>query len=142
MYIVYSILYLVSCIKENEQKIKSFTDLYAWQKGHELVLITYKITKKFPKDELFGLISQMRRAAVSITSNIAEGFSRKSNKNKCQFYSMAQGSVTELQSQSLIARDIGYLDNIKFKELAEQAVKVHKLLSGLIKSSKKVILNS
>jgi four helix bundle protein len=80
-------------------KIRSFTDLDAWKKGHELVLMVYKITKSFPNEEVFGLTIQMRRSAVSSTSNIAEGFSRHTHKEKIQFYSIALGSVTELQNQ-------------------------------------------
>jgi len=76
----------------------------------------------------------MRRCAVSITSNIAEGFSRKTNKDKYQFYSIAEGSLTELQNQLLIARDIKYLANKDFQETAEQTVKVHKLINGLKRS--------
>lgn len=121
-------------------KIKSFTDLHAWQKGHQLVLLIYKITKAFPSDEKFGLIDQMRRCAISITSNIAEGFSRRSKKEKAQFFYMALGSVTELQNQSLIVRDIGYISNSSFQDLAEKTVVVSKLINGLIKSSK--ILNT
>ncbi|OQA39040.1 MAG: hypothetical protein BWY51_00557 [Parcubacteria group bacterium ADurb.Bin316] len=124
-----------------EEKIKSFTDLICWQEGHKLVLDVYKITKLFPKEEMFGLVSQMRRCAVSITSNIAEGFSRYSYSDKARFYSISQGSVTELQNQLLIARDVGYLDNEKFNDIAKQSVLVHKLISGLIKKSKS-ILNS
>ncbi len=108
-------------------KIKSFTDLDAWQEGHKLVISVYHITKDFPKEETFGLISQMRRCAVSITSNIAEGFSRQSNKEKIQFYAIAQGSVTELQNQLIIARDVGFLDTLEFTKRAEQTVKVHKI---------------
>lgn len=122
-----SIMYQVS------EKIKSFTDLKAWQEGHKLVLMIYECTKKFPKDELFGLTNQIRRAAVSITSNLAEGFSRRSNKEKIQFFSTAHGSVTEVQSQILIARDVQYLSTEKFSEIAEQSVQVHKLISGLLK---------
>lgn len=117
-------------------KIKSFTDLVAWQEGHKLVLEIYKITKNFPKEELFGLSNQIRRAVVSITSNIAEGFSRKSYKEKLQFYCIAQGSVTEIQNQLLIARDVNYLDNEKFQKIAEHTVVVHKLINGLIKYSR------
>ena len=121
--------------------IKKFTDLNAWKEGHKLVLIIYGITKGFPKEELFGLVSQLRRCAVSITSNIAEGFSRQSYKEKLQFYSMALGSVTELQNQLLVARDVGYITDKKFKEIAEQSIIVHKIINGLIKSSKTIILN-
>src|SRR3989339_456104 len=117
-------------------KIRSFTDLNAWKSGHTLVVEIYEITKSFPKEELFGLTSQMRRCAVSITSNIAEGFSRQSYKEKIQFYSISHGSLTELQNQLLIAMDVGYLKNKTFDRLAKKSVEVHKILSGLIKSSK------
>ena len=106
-------------------KITSFTKLDAWKEGHALVLSVYKITKTFPKEELFALTSQRRRCAVSITSNIAEGFSRQSYKEKVQFYSMALGSVTELQNQLLIARDVGYLNPSVFIEMAGQKVEIH-----------------
>ncbi len=125
-----------SRIMNNENKIKSFTDLNAWKEGHRLVLMAYGITKTFPKEELFALVSQMRRCVVSITSNIAEGFSRQSYKEKVQFYSISQGSVTELQSQLLVAKDINYMTKEKFQEIAEQTVKVHKIINGLIKKSK------
>ncbi|OGH44331.1 MAG: hypothetical protein A3I49_00860 [Candidatus Levybacteria bacterium RIFCSPLOWO2_02_FULL_37_11] len=112
-------------------KIKSFTDLNAWKEAHKLVLMIYKLTDDFPKKETLALTSQMRRAAISISSNIAEGFSRKTNKDKTQFYSMSQGSLTELQNQLLIARDVKYIGAQKFKEIAEQTVTVNKLLNGL-----------
>ena len=117
-------------------KIRSFTDLNAWRQGHKLVLEIYRITKIFPSDERFGLIDQMRRCAVSITSNIAEGFSRRSKKEKAQFFYMALGSVTELQNQLLIARDLNYVDDEGFKKAADQTVIVSKLVNGLIKSAK------
>jgi len=100
----------------------------------------YKITKVFPKEETFGLLSQMRRCVVSITSNIAEGFSRQSYKEKAQFYSMSLGSVTELQNQLLIARDVGYIAKGKHLEVEEQTVRVHKIINGLIKKSKSLTL--
>ena len=118
-------------------KIKSFTDLYAWQEGHKLVIMIYKTTKEFPKDEIFGLVSQMRRCVISITSNIAEGFSRNTIKDKIQFYCIAQGSLTELQNQLLAARDIEYLNKEKFKKIANQTVIVHKLITGLKKIGSK-----
>jgi len=117
--------------KENKDKIKSFTDLITWKEGHKLVLMVYKITENFPNKETFALVSQMRRLVVSITSNIAEGFSRSTNKDKYQFYSVAQGSLTELQNQLLIAKDVGYLTEDAFKKASEQTVVVNKLIYGL-----------
>jgi len=128
-------------MNQESGKIQSFTDLDAWKEGHKLVLIIYQVTKHFPKEEMFGLVSQMRRCAVSITSNIAEGFSRHSYKEKIQFYSTSLGSVTELQNQLLIARDVSYIDKENFCNIAELSVKVHKIINGLIKSSKKIIQN-
>src|SRR3989338_7264449 len=89
--------------------ILSFTDLRVWQEGHKLVLMVYRETKHFPDEERFGLTSQVRRSAVSVTSNIAEGFGRFSYKEKLQFYHTSLGSLFELQNQLIIARDIGYL---------------------------------
>lgn len=82
---------------------------------------------------MFGLGSQMRRAAISITSNIAEGFSRKTSKEKSQFYLIALGSTTELQNQLLVCRDVKYITNDKFKQIAEYTVQVKKLVHGMLK---------
>jgi four helix bundle protein len=123
-------------MKNDVSKIKSFTDLTTWQQGHKLVLMTYKMVKQFPRDEDLGLKIQMKRAAVSVTSNIAEGFSRGSYKEKKRFYDMAKGSLTELQNQSLIARDVKYIEASEFTPYAEQSVTVLSLLIGLIRSSK------
>lgn len=123
--------------KQEKTLIKSFTDLNAWKEAHKLVLMVYKLTKVFPPEEKFDLTSQIRRAVVSISSNIAEGFSRNSSKEKIQFYYTARGSLTEVQNQLLIAKDLGYLDNEKFKEVASQTVIVSKLINGLIKSLRK-----
>ena len=116
------------------QKITSFTQLNAWKRGHELVLLIYKFTQVFPESEKFGLASQLRRAAISITSNIAEGFYRSFKKEKKQFYSISLSSVAEVQSQLLVARDVGYLAADKFNEATEDSIIVHKLINGLIKS--------
>lgn len=129
-------------MNQESGKIISFTDLNAWKEGHTLVLMIYQITKSFPREELFGLVSQMRRCALSITSNIAEGFSRQSYKEKLQFYYIALGSTSELQNQLLVAKDIGCIIDEKFKELANQTTKVHKIINGLIKKSKTIIHNS
>lgn len=123
-------------------KIQSFTDLRTWQEGHNLVLDIYRITRKFPKEETFGLVSQLRRAIVSFTSNIAEGFSRNSYKEKIQFYFMALGSLTEIQNQLLIAKDIDYITREEFNIFIEQTVTLSKMTNGLIKKSKSVIRDS
>lgn len=115
------------------KKIKSFTGLNAWKEGHKLVLLIYKETGNFPDKEIFGLVSQMRRCVVSITSNIAEGFSRSTSKDKNNFFSMALGSLTELQNQLLIVKDIGYINQEKFSLFANQTVVVSKLINGLKK---------
>lgn len=123
-------------------KIKSFTQLNTWKEGHNLVLEVYELTKKFPKEEQFGLTNQIRRAVVSITSNIAEGFSRNSFKEKSQFYSMSLGSLSEVQNQLIVARDLGYTNKVTFKKVADQTITVNKLLNGLIKKSRSMIHNS
>ncbi len=118
------------------EKIKSFTDLSTWKEAHKLVLLIYKLLDNYPQKEQFALSDQTRRCCVSISSNIAEGFSRQGKKEKIQFYFMSKGSLTELQNQLLIARDVGYLTNEQFHSAASQTVIVGKLLSGLIKSVK------
>lgn len=117
-------------------KITSFKDLQAWKEGHKLVIMVYDASREFPEDEKFGLISQIRRSAVSITSNIAEGFSRGSYKDKANFYSIALGSLTEAQNQLEIAKDLKYLDEQSFKGLDYQVITVSKLCNGLIKKTK------
>lgn len=120
----------------NTSKIITFTDLNTWKEGHKLVLAIYETTKRFPSKETYSLTDQMRRAVVSITSNVAEGFTRGGIKEKIQFYLMAKGSLTELQNQLYIARDVGYLEGADFSKLIGQTIVVHKLLSGLIKGAK------
>lgn len=122
-------------------KIQSFTDLIVWQEGHKLVLTLYKETRFFPKEETYGLTNQLRRSAVSLTSNIAEGFGRKKMADRLRFYHIAQGSLMELQNQFLIARDVGYLDKRSFLRLANQSISVQKLLSRLVKASEQRISN-
>lgn len=120
-------------------KIEKFTDLNVWQEGHKLVIMIYQITKSFPKEELYSLIDQMRRAAASITANIAEGFGRQGYKEKVQFYYLAQGSLNELKNFLLITRDVGYLNKDDFDKIAQQANLVHQLLQGFIRKSKTFI---
>ena len=117
-------------------KINSFTDLEAWKYAHAFAVAVYKATNKFPQSEQFGLTSQLRRASVSVGSNIAEGFSRQSVKEKLHFYSVARGSLVESQSQLLLARAVQYLDDENYQKLADQAIRVHKLVNGLSASVK------
>lgn len=116
-------------------KITTFEDLNTWKEAHKLALLIYKMTAKFPSKESFALTDQMRRAAVSITSNVAEGFTRQGVKEKIQFYLISKGSLTELQSQMYIARDIKYIKINEFSDTMNQTVIVHKLLTGLIKGA-------
>lgn len=119
-----------------KEKIKSFKDLHAWQEAHKLTIVIYKLTKNFPREETFGLTSQIRRSSLSIGANIAEGFSRISQREKVQFYSISLGSVTETENHSLVARDLGYIHQADFFDLEKQTMKVNKLFNGLIKSAR------
>ena len=125
-------------MNDEYNKIRNFTDLIAWQEAQKLVLKIYKITGAFPKEERYSLIDQMRRAAISITSNIAEGFSRGSYKEKIYFYFIAQGSTTELQSQAILSRDLNYISSDNLDEVLQESITVHKLLGGLIKGARKI----
>jgi four helix bundle protein len=110
----------------------SYRDLIAWQKAKRVALDVYRFTRRFPKDEVYGLSSQMRRAAVSVPSNIAEGKGRYSQKEFVQFLFRARGSLLELQTQISIARDLDYLDSIAFKNLESQTEELGRILNGLI----------
>ena len=89
---------------------RRFEDLIVWQKAHALVLRVYEVTKAFPKEEFFGLTSQMRRAAVSVPANIAEGFSKKGNPDKARIMNISQASLEELRYYFILARDLGYVE--------------------------------
>ncbi len=127
---------------DKSRKIKNFTDLHAWKEAHALVLLIYSTTEKLPEKEQFGLTSQLRRAAISITSNIAEGFSRQSWKEKIKFYSISLGSLSEAESQLIIARDLKYISAEQCNAHLEKITVISKLLNGLIKSSRAMILDS
>ena len=109
--------------------------LEAWKSAMALVSSIYQITRSFPKEELYGLTSQMRRAAVSIPSNLAEGAARTGQKEFAQFLSIAKGSLSELETQLLISADLGYLD--QKHEIFKKAERVSTLLSGLHRSLSK-----
>ena len=124
----------MSGISISRSKIKSFKDLKTWQEAHKLVLAIYACTKEFPNYETFGLSSQIRRAVVSISSNIAEGFSRRTAKEKTQFYYQANGSLVEVKSQLFVAKDLKYITIDSFHEMMNLANYTQALLQGLLKS--------
>ena len=114
------------------EKIARFEDLSVWQKAHQTVLRIYRVTGSFPAEERFGLSSQMRRAAVSVPANLAEGFKKRGVKDKLNFYNIAQGSLEELRYYLILSKDLGYLsDN---HEMVESAEEIARMLHGLIAS--------
>jgi len=117
-------------------KITNFKQLNSWQQSHFLVLTIYKISSTFPKQEQFGLTNQIRRAAVSITSNIAEGFGRIGKKEKQHFFQIALGSLNEVESQLEIAKDLRYINSKTYQQTLVHVQTSSKLLSGLIRSTK------
>ena len=117
------------------EKITDFQQLKVWQEAHQLVLKVYRITKKFPSDERFGLISQMRRAAVSVPANIVEGFKRRGIQDKIRFYNTAEGSLEELKYYFILAGDLEYIsDN---DALMIHSETVGRLLNGLVTSTER-----
>jgi four helix bundle protein len=113
------------------EKAKRFQDLKVWQKSHQFVIEIYKLTRSFPDYELFGLISQMRRAAVSIPANIAEGFKRRGKADKLRFFNIAQGSLEETRYYLILARDLGYAET---EDLQKTADEIGRLLDGYMKA--------
>lgn len=112
----------------------SYRDLIVWQKAMDLVVLVYEVTRGWPADERFGLISQTQRAAVSIPANIAEGQGRNSNGYFLRFLAISHGSLCELETHLLIAQRLGYVTDASMKPLAEMAIEVGRLLNVLIKS--------
>lgn len=116
--------------------INSFSEIIAWQKAHKFVLEIYKATAHFPRSEEFNLTSQLRRCALSIPSNITEGFARKSLKDSKRFYIIAEASLEESKCQLLLARDLHYLTQDEYNHLSVKANEVGKLLSSWKNSQK------
>lgn len=116
--------------------MKTFRDLLIWQKAMNLVTNTYQITEKFPKEELFGLTSQIRRSAISLPSNIAEGYGRDSNKELLRFINIAIGSLFEFQTQIEIAKNINYLNENEFKNLYEETRELEAMIISFSKRLK------
>ena len=119
------------CIK---MPVRSYRDLVAWQKAMELVVSVYTCTQTFPKVETYGLISQMRRAAVSVPSNIAEGHARISTGEFGQFLGHALGSLVEIETQILIGERLSYVDAVKSHEVLRRTTELGKILNGLLRS--------
>ena len=115
-------------------RIFSFEKLMAWQKGRELAILIYKTTKNFPKDEVFGLTSQMRRCSISIASNLAEGSGRSSMKDKARFSEIAYSSSLELLNQVILSHDFEYVDENQYIQIREKITEVNMLIDGLHKS--------
>ena len=112
----------------------SYKDLVVWQKGKELASAVYRCTERFPQSELYGLRAQLRRAAVSVPSNVAEGQGRLTRGEFQQFLGHARGSLLEVETQLAIAVDLGYLSRDDFKSLEGQISEVSRLLNGLLES--------
>ena len=117
-----------------KRKVTDFRDLVVWRKGREIARAVYEQTRAFPSDELFGLTNQMRRSAVSITSNIAEGFNRRGSREFHRFVSVALGSCGELRSLILIAEDQNFLAADMARLLEEQVTKEERMLGALQRS--------
>ena len=115
--------------------VKNFEDLIAWQKSHQCILEIYKQTLIFPDSEKYGLTKQIRRACVSITSNIAEGCGRYHYKDRKRFYYMARASISEVQNQLILARDLGYLTANSQKQLSLKLDECNKIICGLINTT-------
>ena len=112
--------------------IKSFEDLTVWQDARKFTNKIYNLTNKFPKEELYGLTSQIRRASVSIMSNIAEGFDRRSDKELSNFLSIARGSSSEVQNDLYIALDLNYISQVEFNKFYQKAKKIAQQINGLM----------
>ena len=111
-------------------KSQSFEQLIVWQKAHSYGLAIYKITKQYPKEELFCLVNQMRRAAASITANIAEGYAKISSKDKLRFYNISQGSLEETRNFIILSKDLGYITLQDKEQLGIQAAEISRLLNA------------
>lgn len=121
-------------------KINSYKELIVWQKSIKLVQEVFLLTSKFPKSEIYGLVSQMRRAAVSIPSNIAEGYGRRSHKEYVQFYAIAYGSSLELETQLIITKNLGFTNEKEFNDITNLLTEVIKMLYVLTYREKKGVV--
>jgi len=116
--------------------MKNFKELLIWQRSHQLVLEIYLVTKSFPKEELFGLTSQMRRSSASIPTNIAEGCGRNSDAEMSRFLVIAQGSATELEYQIILSKDLSYLSLETFNKLSLELTEIRKMINTFMQKIK------
>lgn len=114
--------------------VKTFREIIAWQKAHALALDVCRVTEDFPKKELFVLTSQIRRCAISVPSNIAEGFKRRGKNETIHFYNIGEASLEELKYQLLLSKDLGYITDSVYQIIHEKAEEVGRLIHGWIKS--------
>ena len=121
--------------------LKNYRDLIVWQKSYQLCIDIYRITKDFAKEERFGLTSQIRRAAVSVPSNIAEGYGRRTTPDYIRALYVAYGSHCELETQMLLSGDLGYIKVADMKKLQEEIGEVERMLKALIKSLERKVSN-
>jgi four helix bundle protein len=124
---------MVERAKEAKTKVTSFRDLVVWQKAHQLVLEIYRITQIYPPEEKFGLVSQMRRAAVSVAANIIEGFRRKGSKDNQQFLMISLSSLDEVAYYNLLSRDLGYVSAPTEAAMADQIDEIARMLHASIR---------
>lgn len=120
--------------------IRDFYDLEVWQQARQLALELYRVTRNFPREEMYGIVSQRRRAGISVPTNIAEGFGRYFFKDKIRFYYQARGSLYEVQCLLMISKDLGYLSKEKYIELFVKTQTVSRLIWGLINFIEKQIV--
>ena len=114
--------------------LQSYRELIVWQKAMDLAMLVYRLTESFPKREVYGLAAQLRRCGVSVPSNIAEGYGRGSRREYIQFLSIAQGSLKELETQTILAQKLDYSTSVQADRILAEAETVGKLLGGLIRS--------
>jgi four helix bundle protein len=120
--------------------MKDFKDLKVWEKAHLLTLLVYQETRSFPKEELYGLTSQLRRAAASVAANIVEGCGRRSDGEFSRFLQIARGSASEVEYHLLLARDLHLLDEGKYCRLDSMVVEVERMLTGLVQRVRPILV--
>ncbi|MBL7897215.1 MAG: four helix bundle protein [Crocinitomicaceae bacterium] len=127
----------ITVVKKVGDSVYSFESLSVWNKSRALVKLVYKVTAEFPADERFGLISQMRRASVSVSSNIAEGSTRWGNRDQARFYEISFGSLIEILNQSILANDLEFIEKTELQKIRNMVDEIARMLNALHTSAKK-----